>query len=174
MLKKLGTAALATLTLTLLAAAPATQPSALPKPEPGKIATISFSQLKTYLETPKDKAVLLNFWGTFCPPCIKELPDLLKLQAAYKDRLQVVLVTMDDDSDVAAAETLLRQLNIAEPTWHIPTAEQEKILALHKDFTDLVFPSSFLYDKSGKQAGAVIGKAHDFSGWETFVKPYLP
>lgn len=157
----------------LMAAAPATQPAALPSAEPGKIATVSFSQLKSYLESPKDKAVLLNFWGTFCPPCIKELPDLVKLQNTYADRLQVVLVTMDDDTDVPAAEALLKKLQIAQPTWHIPAAEQEKTLTLNPQFTDLVFPTSFLYDKSGKQVGSVIGKAHDFAGWDAFVKPHL-
>lgn len=157
-----------------LAAAPATQPASLPRGEPGKIVSIPFDQLKAYLEAPKDKAVLLNFWGTFCPPCIKELPDLMQLQSAYKEKLQVVIVSMDEDSDVPAAEALLKQLKITGTTWHIPVADQEKTLALHKEFTDLVFPSSFLYNKEGKQAGAVIGKAHDYAGWENFVKSHLP
>lgn len=43
---------------------------------------------------------MLNFWATWCGPCRAEVPDLVELQAKYKDRLQVIgLVTDDDDLD---------------------------------------------------------------------------
>jgi len=157
-----------------LAATPATQPVALPHGEPGEIIAITYDRLKTYLESPKDKAVLLNFWGTFCPPCIKEIPDLMKLQTACQDRLQVVLVSVDDTSDIPAAQAKLKDLKVTVPSWQIGGDEQMKILGLHPEFTDLVFPSTFLYDKSGRQVARAIGKAHDFSGWEKFIKDALP
>ena len=40
---------------------------------------------------------MLNFWGTFCPPCIKEMPDLAKLEGEYDGRLQLIGVVMDVD-----------------------------------------------------------------------------
>jgi thiol-disulfide isomerase/thioredoxin len=42
------------------------------------------------------KVVLLSFWATWCPPCRLEIPELVDLQARYKDRLQVVGISMDD------------------------------------------------------------------------------
>lgn len=44
----------------------------------------------------KGKAVFLNFWGTFCPPCIEELPSLLGLARARSDDLVVLAVSYDD------------------------------------------------------------------------------
>jgi thiol-disulfide isomerase/thioredoxin len=45
----------------------------------------------------KGKVVLLNFWATWCPPCREEIPELISLQKEYKDRLQIVGVSEDDD-----------------------------------------------------------------------------
>jgi thiol-disulfide isomerase/thioredoxin len=42
------------------------------------------------------KVVLLNFWATWCPPCREEIPEMIELANQYKDRLQIVGVSMDD------------------------------------------------------------------------------
>jgi thiol-disulfide isomerase/thioredoxin len=41
--------------------------------------------------------VLLNFWATWCPPCRLEIPELIELQKRYKDQLQIIGISMDDD-----------------------------------------------------------------------------
>src|SRR5215204_2311284 len=42
----------------------------------------------------RGKVVLINFWATWCPPCRKEIPDLIRLQREYRSRgLQVIGVT---------------------------------------------------------------------------------
>ena len=42
----------------------------------------------------RGKVVLVNFWATWCPPCRKEIPDLIRLQREYRSRgLQVIGVT---------------------------------------------------------------------------------
>ena len=42
------------------------------------------------------KVVLLNFWATWCPPCRDEIPEMIELQKRFKDKLQIVGVSMDD------------------------------------------------------------------------------
>ncbi len=44
----------------------------------------------------RGKVVLLNFWATWCPPCRDEIPELIELSKRFKDRLQIVGVSMDD------------------------------------------------------------------------------
>src|SRR5712692_3981707 len=43
------------------------------------------------------KVVLVNFWATWCPPCREEVPELISLQKQFKDQLQIVGISEDDD-----------------------------------------------------------------------------
>jgi thiol-disulfide isomerase/thioredoxin len=44
----------------------------------------------------RGKVVLLNFWATWCPPCRDEIPEMIELSKRFKDRLQIVGISMDD------------------------------------------------------------------------------
>lgn len=61
-----------------------------------KIATLNYEALKPLLHKNDNKTYVVNFWATWCMPCVKELPAFEKLNAAYKDKnVEVVLVSLD-------------------------------------------------------------------------------
>ncbi len=63
----------------------------------------------------RGKAVLLNFWATWCPPCKIEMPWFVDLQKQYGDQgLQVIGVSMDDDADKNAGKIadFAKQMNL--------------------------------------------------------------
>jgi thiol-disulfide isomerase/thioredoxin len=47
------------------------------------------------------KLIFLNFWATWCPPCLKEIPEFIELQKAYGDQgFQIIGIAIDDEDAV--------------------------------------------------------------------------
>jgi cytochrome c biogenesis protein CcmG, thiol:disulfide interchange protein DsbE len=77
-------------------------------PEKPAAPAFSFTSLegKTHaLEDFKDKTVILNFWASWCPPCVKEFPILLQIAEKHKDK--AVLIALSSDMDDAAIKKFL-------------------------------------------------------------------
>ncbi|HKA90256.1 MAG TPA: TlpA disulfide reductase family protein [Haliangiales bacterium] len=91
------------------------------------------------------KVVLVNFWATWCAPCIKELPALQKVYARNKDRgFQVVgLVSADEASD-EEIRLFANRFGVSYPV--VRASEQ-----LESSFgLGGVLPTTFLYDRTGR------------------------
>lgn len=55
-----------------------------------------YEGLKPFLETSDDKVYVVNFWATWCAPCIKELPYFEEMNQKYQDKnVEVLLVSLD-------------------------------------------------------------------------------
>lgn len=48
----------------------------------------------------KSEYIIVNLWGTFCPPCVRELPDLMKIENKYGDKLTVVALSNEDQTKI--------------------------------------------------------------------------
>lgn len=61
-----------------------------------KLEIHDFNGLEPYLTKSDDKTYVVNFWATWCAPCIKELPYFEDINAKYKnDNVEVILVSLD-------------------------------------------------------------------------------
>ena len=54
-----------------------------------------FTGIAPYLELEGSKTYVVNFWATWCAPCVKELPHFETLQENYPDSVEVILVSLD-------------------------------------------------------------------------------
>jgi cytochrome c biogenesis protein CcmG/thiol:disulfide interchange protein DsbE len=91
----------------------------------------------------RGKVVLLNFWATWCAPCISEIPRFAKWQQQYGAQgLQVIGISMDDEEQPVRAAYQKYGLNY-------PVAMgDEQLGSIYGDILGL--PVTFLIDKSGK------------------------
>ncbi|QMU63275.1 MAG: redoxin domain-containing protein [Flavobacteriaceae bacterium] len=64
------------------------------KKKVSEIPMLSYEELKPILHVQDDKIYVINFWATWCAPCVKELPYFEKLNETYKN-VEVVLVSLD-------------------------------------------------------------------------------
>ena len=63
----------------------------------------------------RGKVVMLNFWATWCPPCREEIHELISLANRYKDRLQIIGVSMDDDATPEDVKAFVHKAGINYP-----------------------------------------------------------
>lgn len=61
--------------------------------------TIDLDQLQKIINADGDKILVINFWATWCAPCIRELPYFEKVATGGNDNIEVILVSMDLDLD---------------------------------------------------------------------------
>jgi thiol-disulfide isomerase/thioredoxin len=94
------------------------------------------------------KHVLIDFWGTWCGPCVRLIPDFRKLNADYKDRnFQLVSVAFDSDFDKVKNFTVENQMDWMHIFVDQNRREENSLVEL---FRVTSFPTKILIDPSGK------------------------
>jgi peroxiredoxin len=95
------------------------------------------------------QAVLLDFWATFCQPCMAEMPHLRRLYEAYKDKGFVILaVSMDGPESLSEVPSFARRNSMTFP---VVFDEDSRIASLYNPRKSA--PLSVLIDKSGRVVG---------------------
>ena len=91
------TALLLAALLVLAGCYKSSKPSSIDTPAPD--FTIADSDRSVALSQLRGKIVVLNFWATWCPPCVDEMPSLVQMQKKLQDKgVTVVAVSVDDDA----------------------------------------------------------------------------
>lgn len=91
----------------------------------------------------RGKVVFLDFWATWCPPCIRSVPDVAKLHAEYAPRgVEVVSISLDEDKDA-----LHRFVEANDMKTHVVAGEDSDV-ARHYGVTAI--PRFVIIDKEGR------------------------
>ena len=109
----------------------------------------------------KGKVVVLNFWATWCPPCVEETPALNRLQKYIEARNGVVLGVAADE-DPAAYEKFLRDQSVVFLTYRDPSTKDNHS-PIAQTYGTSMYPETYVIDRHGKIARKFIG----FQQWDS-------
>jgi thiol-disulfide isomerase/thioredoxin len=137
-------------------AAPGEPAAAAPTANELKIDTLDWDQTLAIASAHPGKVVVLDLWATYCPPCLKELPGLVALQAKYPDKVHCVSVCLDFDGDPAIPpaklEPEIRAVLESKKAHHVQnvllsTGSDELLKRVKRGSMPIIF----VYDQTGKQ-----------------------
>jgi thiol-disulfide isomerase/thioredoxin len=103
----------------------------------------------------RGKVVVINVWGSWCPPCRKEAPDLQAASVETKNVAQFVGIT-SKDYDPAPAEAFVRSFKITYPSIYDPSGKV--LLAFAGELPPSAIPSTMIIDRQGRLAVRVLSE----------------
>ena len=117
----------------------------------------------------RGKVVLLNFWATWCPPCVREMPSMERLQQQVgRDDFRVVAVNQMESPDDVFAFT--GQLEL-DPTFDILFDRESKV---SRAYAVRGLPTTYLIDKKGNiRYRAVGGREFDHAEVVKIIKQLI-
>jgi len=124
--------------------------------------TVSFAELA-------GRVVLVNFWATWCAPCVREMPSLERLHNALEDEGFTVLAVSQDRGGAGVVAPFLARLDLQHlPVYLDPKGKLARAFALKG------LPTSFVIDRNGRVVAGLVGPAE----WDSpealdFMRHYL-
>ncbi|WP_225870983.1 TlpA family protein disulfide reductase [Pedobacter frigiditerrae] len=101
----------------------------------------------------KGKVVFINFWATWCPPCLAEMPSINKLHQQLKNDTDVVFLMIDADSDFPKAQAYMDKRNYQMPVYTFASD-------LPKELFKGSLPTTIVFDKKGRISFNEVGAAN--------------
>jgi len=95
--------------------------------------------------------VVLNFWATWCPPCVDETPSLNRLQQAITPQGGMVL-GISEDQDPAAYAKFLQQQNVIFPTYDDTSTK------IPGTYGTSMYPETYVIGRDGRIARKIVGE----------------
>jgi peroxiredoxin len=117
-----------------------TRPARIGKAAPDFV--VQDAERKVTLSQFKGKVVVLNFWASWCPPCVAETPSLVKMQNQLKDK-GVVVVAISADEDENAYHRFNTKYSMDFVTVRDPTAKIQHL------YGTIQIPETYIIDRDG-------------------------
>ena len=126
---------------------------------PQEVKPIStVDEMKLIMDKGKDKVTLVNFWATWCKPCVEEFPRLVKLYNNYKDRgLDIVFISVDVPEDVESKVVpFLKKQGVDFVSYFNKFDKPEELINYIDKNWEGAIPSTYIYDKEGKLTSHIL------------------
>jgi cytochrome c biogenesis protein CcmG/thiol:disulfide interchange protein DsbE len=106
----------------------------------------------------RGKTIVLNFWASWCPPCVEELPSLMQLQKELQDK-GVVVLGISVDSEAGDYEKFLKDHDVNFLTVRDPGEQNQTgvVAAVSAKYGTFRFPETYIIDRNGVIRRKLIG-----------------
>ena len=161
---------------------PTTEPPQVPTIEIGDPILTTFTTMDMD-KNPVDQQILsghkltmINVWGTFCDPCIREMPDLGELSSAYGDDFQILGIVIDaTDRNLQTLPEKIAKAKEIISTTHADYLHVLPSASLNKAFLSEVssVPTTIFVDENGNQIGQSYLGAKTKEQWQEIIEPLL-
>ncbi len=121
---------------------------------PAEISTEGFEMLSGEdfdLGQYKGSVVVVDVWATWCPPCKKEIPDLIEINNEYKDKGVVMLGISMDDNAMKVVPKFAEEKGMNYPNY------DGKSGGLEEKYNSPYLPTKFFYDRDGNEVHSQFG-----------------
>jgi thiol-disulfide isomerase/thioredoxin len=116
-----------------------------------EIRAATVADVQKRIKDPGARAVLVNVWATWCEPCVKEMPDILRAYRANQARgLRLVLVSADAKANQPKAQKFLAGLGVDFPSY-LKTGDDMQFIDGLDPKWDGTLPASVLFDGKGNR-----------------------
>jgi len=99
------------------------------------------------------KVVFVNFWATWCPPCLAEMPAINALYERYKTADDVVFIMIDADSDLAKSGKFIQKHGYSFPLFQMASSVPDVLFSGS-------LPTTVVFDKQGRISFQHVGTAN--------------
>lgn len=143
------------------------------KAAPAQVRSVTPASLRAEIARNKGKVVVVNFWATWCAPCVKELPALAQLQAQTKGEGAVLLLVSADDPAIKNKVAL-----VAASKGHRVTRQISSDIDIFfggfdpKNKDSIALPRTYIYNRKGVLV-KVVTQEQTVAGYQHILKPYL-
>ena len=122
------------------------------------VAGLDRAGLDSLVQEQRGKISLVNFWATWCSPCLKEIPELVKLQAAYSDELVVLGVALDEPGMGADNVAQFHERYFPEfRTYRSLEPYMNTMVSVIDPAWNEIMPTSYVLDREGNVVETLFG-----------------
>jgi thiol-disulfide isomerase/thioredoxin len=134
---------------------------------------IDLQALQELLTPTKGKVLVINFWATWCPPCVAEMPELASFYNDYQSKISFLALSLDDPDEInGAVQKFVQEKQIPFSVYVLLERDMNDISEIVKQELAGALPTTLVYDKNGNVQKMFEG-AITREELEAVVKPLL-
>lgn len=141
---------------------------------PKSVEPVGAEEFRQILAAHRGEVVLVNLWATWCRPCVREIPELVKLQQKHQEqKFTVIAVSFDDIEDLNPKVRDFARQNMPDFIHYLQKDDDpEQFVRVMDAEWEGVVPTNFLLDREGKLRAKLIG-GKTYEDFAAALKPLL-